>query len=103
MASFGFYIGQRAYFAGFFSNSVTAEIMTATSTYTFYLHKNTVEFNNITKTIEKGLYGNDILDRLGSISLVNVGEALVREMGWTDNENYPFRYNKQQKIFQFRT
>ncbi|OZC10085.1 hypothetical protein X798_02935 [Onchocerca flexuosa] len=40
--------------------------------------KRSVEFNNITITIEKGLYENNSIDRLGSISLVNVGDGMDR-------------------------
>ncbi|KAM3719815.1 putative fatty acyl-CoA transferase [Dirofilaria immitis] len=73
----GFYIGQRAHFCGFFNNSIIVEIKTTCSNYVFHLHKNSVEFNNITKKIENDLYGTEYFDHLGSISLVNAGEALA--------------------------
>uniref|UniRef100_A0AAF5RW24 Galectin n=3 Tax=Wuchereria bancrofti TaxID=6293 RepID=A0AAF5RW24_WUCBA len=73
----GFYIDQRAHFAGFFMNTVIAEIKTTLSTYVFYLHKNSVVFNNITIKLETNLYTDDVFDQIGSISFINAGEALA--------------------------
>ncbi|EFO27048.2 hypothetical protein LOAG_01428 [Loa loa] len=83
----GFYISQRAHFAGFFSNTVIAEIKTPYSSYIFYLHKNSVVFNNITMWIETGLYGDELFDQIGSISFVNAGEVLAIIY------NIPHRFN----------
>ncbi|VDM91561.1 unnamed protein product [Litomosoides sigmodontis] len=73
----GFYLNQRAHFAGFFMNSLTVEIKTTHSTFTFYLHKNSVTFNNVTIQLEANLYTDETFDQIGSVTLVNAGEALV--------------------------
>ncbi|CAG9533149.1 unnamed protein product, partial [Cercopithifilaria johnstoni] len=73
----GFYLTQRAYFAGFFTNTIIAEIKTISSTYVFYLHNNSVVFNNTTLKIEKGLYTSDMFEQIGSISFINAGETLA--------------------------
>ncbi|KAL3994176.1 hypothetical protein ACH3XW_20670 [Acanthocheilonema viteae] len=73
----GFFISQRAHFAGFFTNTVIAEIKTPSSTYVFELHKNSVVFNNITVRIEADLYTHHMFEQIGSVSLVNTGEGLA--------------------------
>ncbi|MCP9261318.1 hypothetical protein DINM_004693 [Dirofilaria immitis] len=72
----GFYIGQRAHFCGF-STILLSLKSRLPAAITYFICIKIVEFNNITKKIENDLYGTEYFDHLGSISLVNAGEALA--------------------------
>uniref|UniRef100_A0A915PXD3 Uncharacterized protein n=1 Tax=Setaria digitata TaxID=48799 RepID=A0A915PXD3_9BILA len=74
----GFYIGQRAHFAGFFEGTLILEVKTAYSTHVFHLSEEHIEYNN-TKVYIAGtsLYTPHFYEQLGSITLINAGEALA--------------------------